>query len=318
MASEAQKFSDGLAAAIQKAAPSIVTVDARRRFPATGIVWSADGEILTADHVLVVDFIRRSERRPGMDRPMEIPLPPPGDEKVNVILPDGQTYAARIIGRDPTSDLALIKIDAKGLTVPEFVEDLQVGHLVFAVGRPGTVQASMGNVVALGGPVRGRFRALDAYIQSDVTMYPGFSGGPLVDASGRVGGLNSSHLARGMSLAVPLSIARAIADALRKDGHVKRGFLGVSSQPVRLSDDMAKKLDQDTGLMLIGIERGGPAAKGGLLQGDVLVKLGNTAITDIEDLQAALGPGTVGRKLTAQVVRGGELKDVDVTVGTRE
>ena len=172
MANELQKFSDGLAAAVEKAAQSIVTVDARRRFPATGIVWSAGGEILTADHVLEVDFLKRVEKKPGMGLPVETPVPT--DEKVNVILPEGKEYAASIVGRDPASDLALLKIDAQGLTVPEFVEDLKVGHLVFAVGRPDRVQATLGSVVALGGPVRGRFRALEAYIQTDVTMYPGY------------------------------------------------------------------------------------------------------------------------------------------------
>jgi S1-C subfamily serine protease len=318
MTNELQQFSDGLAAAVEKAAQSSVTVDSRRRSPATGIVWSADGEILTADHVLAMDFVKRLEKRPGLDHPMEMPPAPAGDEKVNVTLPDGREFAARILGRDPASDLALLKIDAQGLTVPEFVEELKVGHLVLAVGRPDGVQATLGSVVAKGGPVRGRFRSLEAFVQTDVTMYPGFSGGPLVDASGRVAGLNSSALARGASLAIPVSALRAVADALRKDGHVKRGYLGVTTQPVRLAEDMAKKLNHDTGLMLIGAEKDGPAARAGLLQGDVLVKLGDTALTDIEDLQAALGPGTVGKALTAQVVRGGELKDVKVTVGTRE
>jgi S1-C subfamily serine protease len=133
-----------------------------------------------------------------------------------------------------------------------------------------------------------------------------------------VAGLNSSALARGASLAIPVSALRAVADALRKDGHVKRGYLGVTTQPVRLAEDMARKLNQDTGLMLIGAEKDGPAARAGLLQGDVLVKLGEAALTDIEDLQAALGPGTVGKALTVKVVRGGELKDMKVTAGTRE
>ncbi|MBI3760602.1 MAG: trypsin-like peptidase domain-containing protein, partial [Chloroflexi bacterium] len=267
MTSEAQKFSDGLAAAVEKAAQTTVTIDARRHVPASGIVWSAGGEILTADHV-----IQR-------------------DDNITVTLPDGKTHSATVIGRDPGSDLALLKIDAAGLAAPEFAE-VKVGHLVFAVGRPDDVQASLGNVVAVGGPVHGRRRHLDAYIQSDVTMYPGFSGGPLADASGRVVGVNSSALARGASLAVPVATARSIADALRKDGRVKRGFLGVGTQPVALAEDMATKLNQPTGLMLIGVEKDGPAAKGGLMQGDVIVGLGSHVVTDIQDLQAALGPET--------------------------
>jgi len=291
---ELQKFSDGLAAAVEKAAQSTVTVDARGRIPATGIVWSADGEILTADHV-----IQR-------------------DESINVTLPDGTTHAAKVLGRDPGSDLALLKIEgAKGLAVPEWAEAVKVGNLIFAVGRPEDLQATLGSVVALGGPVRGRFRYLAAYIQTDVTMYPGFSGGPLVDASGRVAGLNSSALARGASIAVPVAVARTLTDALRRDGHIKRGFLGVSTQPVRLAENIAAQLKQQSGLMIIGAEKDSPAEKAGLMQGDVLVSLGGQTVTDIEALQTALGPGTVGKTVTVKVVRGGELKDIPVTVGER-
>jgi len=291
---ELQKFSDGLAAAVEKAAQSTVTVDARGRIPATGIVWSADGEILTADHV-----IQR-------------------DESINVTLPDGTTHAAKVLGRDPGSDLALLKIEgAKGLAVPEWAEAVKVGNLIFAVGRPEDLQATLGSVVALGGPVRGRFRYLEAYIQADVTMYPGFSGGPLVDASGRVAGLNSSALARGASIAVPVAVARTLTDALRRDGHIQRGFLGVSTQPVRLAENIAAQLSQQSGLMIIGAEKDSPAEKAGLMQGDVLVSLGGQTVTDIEALQTALGPGTVGKTVTVKVVRGGELKDIPVTVGER-
>jgi S1-C subfamily serine protease len=291
---ELQKFSDGLAAAVEKAAQSTVTVDARGRIPATGIVWSADGEILTADHV-----IQR-------------------DESINVTLPDGTTHAAKVLGRDPGSDLALLKIEgAKGLAVPEWAEAVKVGNLIFAVGRPEDLQATLGSVVALGGLVRGRFRYLEAYIQTDVTMYPGFSGGPLVDASGRVAGLNSSALARGASIAVPVAVARTLTDALRRDGHIQRGFLGVSTQPVRLAENIAAQLKQQSGLMIIGAEKDSPAEKAGLMQGDVLVSLGGQTVTDIEALQTALGPGTVGKTVTVKVVRGGELKDIPVTVGER-
>lgn len=291
---ELQKFSDGLAAAVEKAAQSTVTVDARGRIPATGIVWSADGEILTADHV-----IQR-------------------DESINVTLPDGTTHAAKVLGRDPGSDLALLKTEgAKGLAVPEWAEAVKVGNLIFAVGRPEDLQATLGSVVAFGGPVRGRFRYLEAYIQTDVTMYPGFSGGPLVDASGRVAGLNSSALARGASIAVPVAVARTLTDALRRDGHIQRGFLGVSTQPVRLAENIAAQLKQQSGLMIIGAEKDSPAEKAGLMQGDVLVSLGGQTVTDIEALQTALGPGTVGKTVTVKVVRGGELKDIPVTVGER-
>jgi S1-C subfamily serine protease len=291
--SDMQQYSDSLAAAVEKAAQAVVTVDARGRMPATGIVWSADGEILTADHV-----VQR-------------------DENIQVTLGDGRTLAARVVGRDPGSDLALLKVEASGLPVPELAETLKVGHLVFAVGRPEEVQATLGSVVALGGPVRGHRRNFAAYIQSDVTMYPGFSGGPLIDASGRVAGLNSSALARGASLAIPVAVLREVAEALRRDGRVKRGYLGVSTQPVALAEDAAAQLGQATGLMVIGAEKDSPAASGGLMQGDVIVALGGRPVADIDDLQAALGPETVDQTTTVKVVRGGEVRELEVRVGVR-
>jgi S1-C subfamily serine protease len=292
--SDLQQLSDQLAAAVEKAGQATVTVDARGRLPATGVIWSADGEILTADHV-----VQR-------------------DENIEVTLADGSTHAATVAGRDPASDLALLRVQASGLAVAEFAENVRVGNLVLAVGRPGDLQATLGSVVALGGPVRGRRRRFDAYIQTDVTMYPGFSGGPLVDAGGRVAGLNSSALARGASLAIPVGVLRTIASALRADGRVKRGFLGISTQPVALTDALAGSLGQATGLMIIGTEKGGPAERAGLMQGDVLVGLDGQTVADIEDLQSALGPEMVGARASAKVVRGGEVREVPVTVGVRE
>lgn len=290
---ELQQFSEALAAAVEKAGRWTVTVDARGRIPATGVIWSADGEILTADHV-----VRR-------------------DEDIRVILPDGAERQARLVGRDPSSDLALLKIEASGLPTPEWAE-VKVGHLILALGRPDDLQAAVSNVVALGGPVRGAFRHLEAYIQTDVTMFPGFSGGPLVDVSGRMAGLNSSALARGASIAVPAAAARQVADALRQHGRIQRGYLGLSSQPVPLPEAIAARAGQPGGLMIIGVEKDSPAEKGGLLQGDVLIGINGQAVAEVEALQAALGPRSVGQPAEVRVVRGGQILTLTVTVGARE
>src|SRR5574337_16024 len=201
MANALQTYSDEMAAAVEKAGRSVVSVDARNHVPGSGIVWSADGEILTADHLL--------QR----------------DENINVTLSDGSTHTAAIVGRDPGSDLALLKINLRGLMPAEWNDGAKVGNLVFAVGRPEDLQASLGIVSAVGGPVHGRRRQIEAYIQTDVIMYPGFSGGPLVDASGRVLGLNSSALGRDASIALPLSAIKPVVEALKTQGRVKRGFL---------------------------------------------------------------------------------------------
>lgn len=288
-----QDFSDVLAAAVETAGKSTVTVDARGRLPATGVVWSADGEIITADHV-----VQR-------------------DENINITLPDGTTHTAKLVGRDPSSDLALLKIEASGLTVPAWA-DVKVGHLVLALGRADDLQAALSNVVSLGGPVKGGFRHLEAYIQTDVTMFPGFSGGPLVDASGRVVGINSSALARGASVAVPVAAVRKVADALRQHGRIKRGYLGVSTQPVPLAETVAAQAGQNSGLMVIGVEKDSPAEKGGLLQGDVLIGLGGERLTNVENLHLALGPSTVGQPVAVRLVRGGQVVELKLTVGERE
>lgn len=288
-----QAFSDQLAAVVEHLAPALVTVEARGRQTATGLVWSADGDILTADHVL--------QR-----------------EDIVIYTHDGHKHPASVVGRDPASDLALLNIQASGLAVPAWADLPKVGHLVLALGRPDDVQATLGSVVALGGPVRGAYRYLEAYIQTDVTMYPGFSGGPLVDVSGRVLGLNSSALARGASLAVPVSNLRSVADQLRQHGRIQRGYLGVGAQPVKLAADVAQTLQQRLGLMVINVETNSPADQAGLKQGDVLVRLGDHTLNDIEALQAALGPAVVGQTLPARVVRGGALLELAVRVGARD
>ncbi len=287
------EYSDALAAAVERAGRSTVSVDARGRVPATGVVWSGAGEILTADHV-----VQR-------------------DEDLGVILPDGQRVTAKLVGRDPHSDLALLKIEGAALTAPEFAPAYKVGHVAIALGRPDDLQASVSHIVSIGGPVRGGHRYLEAYIQTDVTMFPGFSGGPLIDASGRVIGINSSALARGASLAVPVVAAEKVVAALREYGRVQRGYLGVSTQPVALAEGVAGQVGQASGLMIISVEADGPAAKAGILQGDVLVGLGGQPVKDIDGLQGALGPDTVGKSVTARVVRGGQAQEIAVTVSAR-
>src|SRR5512147_2821383 len=213
MSDALQSLSQALADAAEVAGKSIVRVEGRRRTPASGIVWSADGAIVTAHHVVERD-------------------------EVKIGLPDGETATAKLIGRDPTTDLAMLKADVKGLTAAKWAEtsSLKVGHLVLALGRPGrTVQATLGVISALGEtwrtPAGGE---IDRYLQTDVVMYPGFSGGPLVGAGGEFLGLNTSGLLRGISVAIPAATIKRIGEQLLAHGKVRRGYLGVGAQPVRL------------------------------------------------------------------------------------
>lgn len=188
------EFSDSLADAVALAGQSIVQVSARRRLGATGLIWNADGLIVTADHV-----IQRVE-------------------EIVIGLPDGRDIAARLIGRDPGTDIAVLKVEAGGLTSAEPSEtESRVGHLVLALGRPssGSPMATMGIVSATDGAWRTwRGGRIEGVVRSDVTLYPGFSGGPLIDGSGRVIGMNSSSLARGLAVTVPHAVLNRVVQAL--------------------------------------------------------------------------------------------------------
>jgi S1-C subfamily serine protease len=195
--------------------------------------------------------------------------------------------------------------------------ELKVGNLVLALGRPGrTVQATLGIVSALGGAWRtGAGGEIDHYLQTDVVMYPGFSGGPLVDAGGRVAGLNSSALARGVSAAVPAATVNKVVATLQAHGKMPRGYLGIGLQPVRLGDDLRQRTNQETGLMLMSVEAGSPAHQAGLLQGDVLLSFDGQPVQGLDALQALLGVDRVGKSVPVQLARGGQLQTLNVTVG---
>ncbi|RME97615.1 MAG: signal protein PDZ, partial [Chloroflexi bacterium] len=241
MSNVLKNLSAELAGVAQTAGTGVVRVEARRRLPATGIVWSTDGVIVTAHHV-----VQR-------------------DKDITVGLPNGQTTTAELVGRDPSTDLAVLRANAAGLPPAARAtlanDGVQVGHLVLALGRPGnSVQATLGIVSALGQNWRtpGGSR-LDYYLQTDVVMYPGFSGGPLVNAAAEVVGLNTSALLRGVSLTVPVTSMARVVEMLLAHGHIKRGYLGISTQPVRLPAELSRQANQETGLLLVSVEPDSPA-----------------------------------------------------------
>lgn len=274
---------------------SVVRVDARRRMPASGIIWNAEGVIVTAHHV-----VRR-------------------DEDITVGLADGRTVAAALVGRDPTTDLAVLRIQADGLPpLPPAADRPRVGELVLALARPGrTIQATLGVVSAVGEegwrtPMDGQ---IDTYLQTDVLMYPGFSGGPLVSAGGQMVGLNTSAILRGVSLTIPASTVRRVVEALLAHGRIRRGYLGVSTQRVQLPDPLARELAQDTGLLVAAVEPGGPADQAGLLLGDTIVGLDDMPIRRHEDLLHSLTPERVGTTASLRIIRSGKVEALPVVVG---
>ena len=329
MAITLQSLSDDLANLVETTAPAIVRVEARRRLPATGIAWS-DELIVTAHHVVEID------------------------EGMHIGRADGERVEAVLVGRDPRNDLALLKVDG-GFTAANWAEDgnPRVGKLALALGRPGEqVRASLGIVRGIqdgegmkrvrkfmregGGPRRGRRAARirmervadfaeagwlrrlgGGFIQTDLTMYPGFSGGPLVGADGSVYGMNTSGFMRGASLAVPVATLRRSVSRLLANGEMPQAYIGVGVQEAQLPSSAAEAADRDSGLLIVSVESDSPAAEAGLMVGDILVTLDEAAVETVDDLQLILARREIGSALGMEYARGGKMQSGQVTVGAR-
>src|ERR687884_568283 len=290
-------LSDGMADAVERIGPKVVRVNGRRRRPGSGVIY-APNKVLTASHVL--------ER----------------EEDLTVGTDDGRTLPVRLVGRDPSADLAVLRVEDLGAEAATPAEgNARIGQLALAVGSPSRGErprASLGVVSAVGGPLRTwRGPRLERYIQTDATAYPGFSGGPLIDARGNVLGIMTAGWARGAAFAIPADVARRVAKTLESRGSVKRGYLGIMSQPVHLPDAQRTGLTQRGGLLVVGVEDGSPAGRGGLLIGDILATLDGQPVEDTEDLLVSLTGERVGREVPVKVVRGGEMQELQVTVGER-
>lgn len=287
-------LSRDIADLVGRLAPSVVRVDARRGRPATGIVW-ADNLVLTADHVL------EQEDSPEVT----------GSQK---------TLKASIAGRDPGTDLALLRVEGlKGAPAAHGRSaDVRTGQLVIAIGQPGELQVTVGIVSGLSAAFRSwRGGQVEGLIQTTAELLPGFSGGPLVDADGRVIGINSWHFGRGVSRALPIETAERVGESLRVHGRIRRGYLGLGAQPVQLSESLANQLGQQTGLLVVTVEPGGPAQKAGLLQGDAIVTIDGDPVRQLDELFNRLATFEVGSAHRLGLVRAGERKDVTVAVGER-
>ncbi len=281
-------LSGQMADAVDRIRPALVTVHGRPRQPASGIIY-APNLILTADHVV--------ER----------------DDDLSIQTHEGKTLPAQLVGRDPVSDLAVLRV-ADLVIDPAAQSSIapRVGQLALAVGRPSASgpMASLGIVSAIGGPVRTQRGMIDQVIQTDATPYPGFSGGPLLDATGAVMGILTTGLMGGAALAIPAEVAWRIGSMLAQQGHIKRGFLGVSSQPVATNEGQQ-------GLLIVRVERNSPAERAGILVGDVLLSMDGVAISDTDDLQALLTGDRVGRTVPLAITRGGAAQTLSLTIGQR-
>jgi S1-C subfamily serine protease len=292
-----ETLSDDLASAAERVGASVVAIHARRRIPSSGVIWSP-GLIVTASHTL--------QR----------------EDDITLTLASGETVPATLAGRDPATDIAILKFDATATPATiDSADSLRVGQLVLALGRPGpAITAALGIVSALGGEWRtwhgGR---IDRFVRLDLAIYDGFSGGPLVDGAGRVLGINTSALSRSAALTIPASTVSRVAEQLKSTGRVRRGYIGIAGQPVRIPDDLVRslKLSQEIGLMVVGVDDGGPAYEAGVLLGDVVINFGGEAIEDPGELLAALSGDRVGNEVEIDVIRAGKREKLRVTVGER-
>jgi S1-C subfamily serine protease len=289
-------LSNQMADAVEHASSALVLVNGRQGRPASGIVYAQD-LVLTADHVL--------ER----------------EEDLTIETHDQRTLPAQFAGRDLGTDLAVLRVANLELSpAVSSTEQARVGQLVLAVGRSANEgpMASVGIVSAVGGPIRmPQGATLERYIRTDAIPYPGFSGGPLIDIQGAVLGITTTGLVSSATLAIPAHIAWSIAEILAQQGFIKRGYLGISSQLVQLPEAQRAGRTEDHGLLIVQVDENSPAQKGGLLLGDILVTLDNHPLKDAEDLRSLLSGDRVGKTIPLEVIRGGKLQTLQVTVGQR-
>jgi S1-C subfamily serine protease len=236
------------------------------------------------------------------------------EEEITVTLPDRSTVPATLAGADSGTDIAVLKVEgAGGPGSPAHTAAPDPGTLALALGRSedSGVNASLGIISARSGEWRTwRGGQLDHYIRLDLNVFPTSDGGAVINTAGELIGVATTALSRIAGLAIPAVTIDRVADQILTRGHVSRGYLGVGLQPVELPD-------HQKGLIVLTVEPGGPAAKAGVMIGDIFVKLGGTAVAETEDLQAALESKAPGSAVEAEILRGGDSKRITITVGER-
>jgi S1-C subfamily serine protease len=288
-------LSEQLATSIDAVAPSVVQVHGRRR-PVSGVAYASD---------IVLTSIRALGREDG----------------VKVTTGDGRTSTADLAGWDPASGLAVLRTDGLGLTPARVAgSSARVGHIVLAIARSwsNAVTASAGIVAVIGGPLRtGRGVQLDQVIRVTAPLHEGFAGGAVIDAAGRLIGMGTAAQIRGLAVVIPANIAWTSAAHVLEHGRPRTGFLGVSGQPVRLTERQRGTSDRDRGLLIVDVTTGGPADSGGILIGDIILDVDQQAVGSIDDLLGLLTSDRVSRSVPVRALRGGVVANLTVRIGER-
>ncbi len=293
--SELTELSAELAAAVETAARSVVSIDARPRATSSGIIWKP-GVIVTVEHA-----IRRTD-------------------EIRITLPDGRAAGATLAGRDGSTDIAVLKYDGDGIAPGRAAAKGKPGNIALAVGRTQHgPTATMGIISAVHQSWRTwRGGVIDRFIRLDLELYASLSGAPVVDSGGGFVGMATAGLSRTAAIAIPPETLERVASELLAKGRVSRGYLGIGLQPVSLPADLSEKLQLGpAGVIVLSVEPGGPAHNAGIVIGDVLLSIAGRSVADLGDVQSALGADSVGRTAPVELLRGGERKTVEVRIGER-
>ncbi len=291
------EFSTEVAHAVERAGKSIITVLDGGREGVSGTLWR-DGIAITAEHTIR------------------------GVDEVTILLPSGAKAKARVAGRDQGTDIAILEV--AGVPAMAIANDSQsrVGEIVLAVGRREAegVTATWGMISAIGGAWRTWQGArVDRWLRLDLKPFTGFSGGPIVNARGEALAMATSGPRRS-AVAIPASTVNRVVDQLIQRGRIARGYLGIGMQPVAFPETTRQSLGlkNDRGLLVVAVAPGSPADKGGILLGDILVAVEGTSTPSVQSLQPFLDSENVGKALAVDVIRGGQLAKLSVTVGEKQ
>jgi serine protease Do len=279
---------------VAAAGPYVASVAARPHRPSSGIVIGSD-LVLTADHAV--------ER----------------DRDIAVVIGD-RRYDAVLAGRDPATDIAVLRVNGLDAAVPPVSSTPPTGSLVVSVSRTGsgTLSVGLGVITSVGGPLRtGRGVVLPSIIRTDAALRPGTAGGALVDAEGRLVGITTPGLLRGLPVAIPAIDAFELGRRLASQQPLGRGYLGVSVQPVTLTRAQQEAASDARGLLVFGLAADGAADRAGLLVGDVLLRFEGDQLHDPTDLQDRLGRTAPGSTATISLLRGNQVQTLGMTVGER-
>ena len=293
-----ETISSEFASAAEKVGSSVVAVHARRWMPTSGIEWKK-GVVVTVHH--------------GVQR----------DEDIKVLLGSGRAVSAKLAGRDPSTDMCLKDRGRIFECAPTRRLDKPEVRPSCSRARSHAARGSGGGSGIIGG-ISGEWRnrrggQLDQHIRLDLALYPGFSGGPLLNARGEVVGINTRGLAQGRAVTVPVATVNRVVEELLKKGHIARPYLGIAIQPVEVPENMRSKLPADTrvGLLVMHVDNGAPAENAGVLLGDVLFEVGGKTVEHVDAIQDSLAIAKIGDVLRIRVIRAGEVKPVSITLGER-